>query len=431
MHLKRSFALFICSTLLAFPVVAGNGHMLHGFGPVNSSMGGAGVALPLEPVGSLMFNPALLASTAGHAITFSTEFFQDKPEFEVTLNDGSTGRAAPTTQIGILPSIGWTGHDPSKKMAFGFGLVAVAGFRTDSPENPDSILFDTPPKGFGRIYTDYRVTRIPMAVAYQVTPKLALGGSLNIYVGELAIAPLPHKVYDTVGGDDNLRFYPQGGNLVSSMAFSFQLGVLYTINPAWSVGGSFTTSQNYDPYVWNSTFADPTSPDFGKHRRLEYDLDGPMNAIAGVGYTPNDKISVAFDVMFIKYDGVAGFGSPGGIVDRVVYPFGWDDVWVYKAGIQYLVSNKLTLRAGYNYSDIPIRSEVVLTATGAPALFQHHFTAGSSFQLIDGVTADMGFYYVPKESVTGPFPDLDNNVLGTMTTSNQLTSVQIGLRWEF
>ena len=52
----------LCSPLplLAAPAAwAGNGHTLHGVGAVNSSMGGAGVALPIDTLGGLLLNPAL------------------------------------------------------------------------------------------------------------------------------------------------------------------------------------------------------------------------------------------------------------------------------------------------------------------------------------------------------------------------------------
>lgn len=405
--------------------------MLHGFGPQNSSMGGAGAALPMDPVGEMMFNPALLSVEDGQSITFSSEFFKDDPQFVVRMNDGRTGQAHPSTQIGILPSFGWTWKKPGSNMAVGFGLVAMAGFRTDNPEDPGSILFAAPPNGFGRIYTDYRVTRVPLEVAYQVTPEFSLGLAASAYIGELAIAPLPYKVYDSPGGNDNVRYYAQGGNLVSSMAYSFQLGFLYKLGDTMRVGGSYTTKQNFDPYTWNTTIADPNDPNYGKSRQLQYDLDGPMNGTLGVGWTPNDKVKVAADVMYIQYHGVAGFGSPGGIVNRTVYPFGWRNVWVYKAGIEYKAMDGVRLRLGYNYSYIPIRHEVILTGTGAPSLFKHHICVGVSVNASDNLTADLGAYYSPKQSVTGPYPDLDGNQVGIMTTSNSLKSVQLGLNWKF
>lgn len=439
--LKRAAFFFLCAAVGAMSAAwAGNGHMLHGVGPVNSSMGGAGAALWIEPVGALMFNPALLVAGEGQQVTFGTEFFKDGVQIETTLdrplrpNGPTMGTAHPSGQVGVLPSFGWSIHKPGSKWAFGFGLLAIAGFRTDYPEDPASILFDTPPNGFGRIYTDYRKTKIPLAIAYQATPKLALGFSLNTYVAELAIAPLPADVFDVGPGEPPLsgdRFYPSGGNLVNEFAFSGQLGFLYTATPKVSIGGSVTSEQNFSPFTWNSTIAHPDLPNFGQHRKLSYDLDGPLIATIGTGIKVNPKTSVAFDVMWIQYDGVHGFGDAGGIRNRIVVPFGWRNVWAYKAGLEYKAGSNWTLRAGYNYSNMPLQGQFVLTITGAVATFEDHYCAGVGFKITEKVYADLAVYHVPRAHVVGPYPDLDNNRLGTINTSNKLDSVLIGLNWKF
>ena len=449
--LKRYGIICVFAALAAAPAGAGNGHMLHGFGPVNSSLAGAGAGLWIEPAGALMFNPALLASCEGSQVTFATEFFEDDITIEVVLNEtgantlgrtaGEVGITDPPNEIGVLPTFGWGMHKPGSKWSYGFGLVAVAGFRTDYPEDFDSILFAKPSSGgFGRIFTDYRVTRIPFALAYQATEKLALGVSLNAFLGQLAIAPLPFLVYDL--GDNNVRYYAEGANLVTETSFAVQAGFLYTASPKLSFGGSYLSEQDYDPYTWVSTFASPDQTNFGENRPLDYDLDGPWNATLGVGYKPNAKTDVAFDVMYIEYDGVSGFGSPGGIVfdpsDPVqavlggnVFPFGWRNVWIYKAGVQYQASSKWTLRAGFNYSDSPIRDEVVLSATGAPAIFSEHYAAGVGYQATPQLRFDASFYVVPRKSATGPYPDLFNQRLGTQTTTNGLTGALFGFNWSF
>jgi long-chain fatty acid transport protein len=404
--------------------------MLHGAGPVNSAMGGAGTALTNDSLGALMFNPAAIAGVKGNQITFATEFFQDAIKIDTTIGS-ITGHTNPTLNLGVIPAFGWMLRDPRGKLALGFGLIGIAGFRTDYPQDTASLVFSPQPNGFGRIFTDYRLTKIPVAFAYQVTPKLAVGASLNVYRGEFAVSPLPYKVFD-VSAISGGRFYPEAGNLVPRWAFGGQFGFLYQADPMLSVGGSITTPQNFSPYTWNSFIADPTSKQYGQARTLDFDLDGPMIASFGVGLkAPSGKTMIGIDGMFTKYKGVEGFGSPGGIVDRIVYPFGWRNIWTVKAGLQHELTDKLTVRAGYNYSQTPLRKEVILTGTGAPATFQNHFCGGFGLKMFPFLTAEAAFYYVPREHVVGPFPDLDNKVLGTMDTSNQLTSGIIGLNFRF
>ena len=55
----RLTVLLTCLVLLPASALA-QGASLHGFGPINSSMGGAGVALPEDSLNALGFNPALV-----------------------------------------------------------------------------------------------------------------------------------------------------------------------------------------------------------------------------------------------------------------------------------------------------------------------------------------------------------------------------------
>lgn len=423
----RLTSLVVCLASLPGSVLA-QGASLHGFGPVNSSMGGAGVAVPEDSLNALGFNPALVTQVQGNQISFTTEFFKDDIRIHTTYGSLS-GDAHPTSHLTIAPSFGWMVHDPSKKIALGFGLIAVAGFGTDYPEDTASILFAAPPSGFGRIWTGYQVTKIPVAFGYQVTPKLAVGASLNVYVGQFSVAPLPNGVFDTAANGD--RWYPEAGKPSQKFAVAPQFGFFYQATPMMSIGASITTPQNYAPYEYNSSIADPSSRAYGAHRTLEYDLDGPLVVGFGTGLKLGKSTSLAIDGMFTKYRGVNGFGSPGGIVDRVVQPFGWRNVWTFKTGVQHRLSDKLDVRGGYNYSQMPIQASKVISATGAPATFQHHITGGFGMKIFPFLTAEAAAYWVPRQHAVGPFPDLDNNVLGTLDESNTLKSALIGLNFRF
>jgi long-chain fatty acid transport protein len=417
----------VCLVLVPAPVRA-QGASLHGFGPINSSMGGAGVALPEDSLNALGFNPALTTAVQGNQISFTSEFFTDAIQIHTTYGTLS-GDTHPTSHLTIAPSFGWMLRDPKKKLALGFGLIAVAGFGTDYPQDNASILFAQPPGGFGRIYTGYQVTKIPVAFGYQATPKLSIGASLNVYVGQFYVAPLPDGTFD-VDKQGN-RWYPEAGKPSQKITAAPQFGFVYQLTNKASVGASYTFKQSYPQYEWNSTIADPSSRDYGIARNLTYKLDGPMIFAFGTGMRLNPKTELAVDGMFTKYRGVAGFGSQGGIVDGVIQPFGWRNVWTFKAGVKRDVSDKLTVRAGYNYSQMPLQADKVISATGAPATFQHHICGGVGIRMFPFLTAEASAYFVPRQHVVGPFPDYNNNVLGTLDESNSLKSFLIGLNFHF
>jgi long-subunit fatty acid transport protein len=313
MNRLRMSVLMASLTLVPAAAMA-QGAALHGFGPINSSMGGAGVALPEDSLNALGFNPAMISAVEGNQITFATEFFQDAIQITTTLGT-QTGYAEGTSHLNIVPAFGWMMRAPGKKLALGFGLIGVAGFGADYKQDTDSILFAQPPNGFGRIWTGYQVTKIPVAFAYQVTPKLALGFSFNTYVGQFSVAPLPDGTFDVAANGD--VWYPEAGKPSQKFAFAGQFGFRYQHNDKMSIGASFTTPQNYSPYEYNSSIADPTSSSYGLHRTIEYDLDGPWSATFGTGLVLGAKTSIAIDGMFTKHEGINGFHRPLWLARRV------------------------------------------------------------------------------------------------------------------
>jgi len=404
-------------------------------------MAGAGTGLPEDAVAALMYNPALVGAEAGNQITFSTEFF--KTQILIDINAyGKTGHAKSTPALGVVPAFGWSFRDPNGKLGLGFGLIGIAGFQTDYPQQTGTIAFEKAANGgFGRIFTDYIVMKIPVSLSYQVSPKLTLGVSMNVYRANLAISPLPYKVFDTVAtttpvAPAGTRFFAEGANMNGRFAVSGQVGFYYKPNEMLSLGASILSPQNYAPFEWNSFYADPTSPTFGDHRTVDFDLDGPLMATVGIGIKPNEKTAIAIDGTWTKYTGVAGFGSPGGIVNGIVQPFGWRNVFSVKAGVRYQATEKMDLRLGYGFTQTPLKPENVLTATGAPATFQKHFTAGSGIKVFPFLTLEASGYIVPREHVKGPYlidqiGPTPYPTEGTMDTSNKITSGTMGFYFRF
>ena len=425
-HFARRLMLVGC--LLALPAVTrAQGAMLPAAGPINSAMGGAGAALPNESLGALMFNPALISVAPGNQISFTTEFLKEDISI-LTTRGGRSGTGASTNQVSIVPAFGWMSRKPDKKMAIGFGLIGLGGFSTDYPQNTASVLFAQRPGGLGRVYTTYSVTKVPMVIGYQATPKLSLGASINVYLGQFSSAPLSGGDFDQ---GTSARWYPEAARPSQRFAVAAQIGFLYQATPKMSVGGSLTTPQNFSSYDWNSTNADPGSRGFGTSRTLSYDLDGPMVVSFGVGLKPGEKTQIAVDGMFTKYKGVAGFGGPGGVVNGAVNPFGWRNVWTFKMGVQHVATGKLTLRAGYNFSQMPLRSEVVVSTIGAPLTAQHRFNGGFGYQMFPFLQANASLSYAPRQHLVGPYPDLNNVAVGTLDVSNRVTSALIGLNFKF
>ncbi len=429
---RRAIVLTSCVLLVAGTAWAGNGHLLHGVGAVNSSMGGAGVALLEDSIAALHLNPALLVKYNGNQISFSSEFFEDGLSVEAVVGLRTASTDA-TTQIGVIPAFGWMGHKPDARMAMGFGLLGEAGFRTDYPQDSSNFLLLPQPDGFGRIYTDLSITKIPFAFGFQVDKKLAIGVSLNIYRGSLAIQPLPVVQPDCASNGQ--CWLPGAGNQVSRFGIGGQFGFVYDASPMVSFGASYTTKQKFFKYEWNSTIENPLLAGFGTARRLEFKLDGPQTFQFGVGLHPTKKLSLAADGKFIKYTGVAGIGEQGGVdtTNHKLIGIGWQNIWVALLGAEYKPNDRMAVRLGYNHGQSPIRPEFTVTSMGTPSTFQKHFCAGLGMALMPHVGMDIGFYYVPRETKSGPILSLYQGVVpnSQINMSNKITSGQVSLNYTF
>jgi len=468
---RKAFTLVLGICFAALPLWAGNGPYLHGVGASNSSLGGVSTALATDVVGALTFNPALLTQFEGDQIYFGAEVFSDDPKATATFN-GTPGRpdgsftTESETELGVLPAIGFSHRFKNRPAALGFGLLAVAGFRTDWPQDSSNPIFLPQPDGFGSIKTNLAITKIPIAYAWEVNDKLSLGVSLVVHRGGLAISPLPPAAPDcTLPAPGSGRaadcFFVDGDNVVSAHALAVQLGLYYKTSPTWAFGFSFETPKDFDDYTWNSLVALPFDrlPDgsvvpnsdngngtqaFGTRRDVSYPLDLPAIASFGIGYTPPDsKWRVGLDVRWFGLADTDGAGGVGGFrPDRGLNEIGWDDIFVGAIGAVYQQSPTTTWRFGFNYSETPIQEEVAFTSIGTPPTFKDHYTFGVGIALNQNITLDLGGYWAPERSVTGPLlsaflvetpQTLAEQVLpgGTFTIEESILSALVAVSYKF
>lgn len=429
--------------MAASPVLAGNGHFLHGIGAINSSMGGAGVSVATDPLSSVHGNPALVAHHMGTISVISTEFF--KPSLSMSTRgtvptpDGGTFFVDQTTdsedELGVLPAVAWSHKfDPESKLTIAGGLIAAAGFRTAWPVDPTSLVLAQQPRGFGRLQTELAITKYPFTAAYKVRNDLAVGASLLLFQGRLVIQPLPVVLPDCpdVGGDgggraddclspsdgsvaqDTISFRPGTSGPVGSWAPAIQVGAHYQPSDMLSVGLSFTSGANFKKYEWDSNNSNPylydaagqitgPNPEYGLPRKISIDIDGPPILSLGIGIHPSEKLDIAIDGRWVGYKNTSGIGEPTGVgPTQELIGIGWQDILIGMVGARYRANDKLQLRAGVNINQSPIKEEWTLNSGGTPSTFDQHYTLGASYKVGPHLTADFGFYYTPESTRTGP-----------------------------
>jgi long-chain fatty acid transport protein len=91
--------------------------------------------------------------------------------------------------------------------------------------------------------------------------------------------------------------------------------------------------------------------------------------------------------------------------------FGWDDMNVWKLGVEYKYSKALTLRAGYSHTDSPIKASNCSTLPDcsetsfniiAPAVIEDHVTLGLTYTLASGNEVTVAYMHGFQNDVSGP-----------------------------
>ena len=120
-------------------------------------------------------------------------------------------------------------------------------------------------------------------------------------------------------------------------------------------------------------------------------------------------------------------------------------------GAQYKATDKLVLRAGYNYSENPVKEHnnfdgTTLTTVqgktfptyyyetmriiGFPAIVEHHFTAGLGYKFTDSFSLDLGLVYAVEESIKESGTDLGATPVTLESTLSE-TSLDFGITYKF
>jgi long-chain fatty acid transport protein len=158
-------------------------------------------------------------------------------------------------------------------------------------------------------------------------------------------------------------------------------------------------------------------------------FDIPQTFTGGLAVKPADKLTVALDVQWINYESVKSVGNdflPNLALSQLGHAngagFGWHDMTVYKAGVQYEADRDWVLRTGYSYGRQPIRSNEVLINILAPGVMEHHITAGLTRAIKKGHAINFAIIRAIPQSVAGP-----NNLEVPNRQSIELTMDQ----WEY
>lgn len=360
------------------------------------SMGGASTAQPLDISGALQWNPASIAAFNQRMVKFDIGLFYSSPRLSSTVpefdNLGQptgnffSGTTNDDRGASPMPALAMVWASDESRHSFGASMFGISGFGVTFPENQMNPI-NAPQQmgGFGTIESNYMLLQMGITYAYELTEELSVGIQQNFNYSNLELMPNPTAGPTAVG-------YPST-DATSSLGLGGQLGLFYNGKSGIKAGVAYKTKQLFQDFEFDNTFLDEST---GSN---SFAMNYPAIFSSGLGYS-NDLIDIAYDFRRVFYENTDGFNEVGWNADASVKGFGWNDISIHSAGIQFKGIQKVPLRVGYTYSTNPISEEVAFFNVPATAIIKNAFQFGLSYVASDRVRIDGVYHHGTSSGAT-------------------------------
>lgn len=385
MKFTRVFA-FMALAGLAGSAYATNGYFGHGYGMKAKGMAGAATASSDDAFGGAN-NPASMAF-AGNRLDLGVDLFSPRREASYDVGGVPVVTSESDSNYFLVPEFGYN-KMVNPNLALGITVYGNGGMNTNYPEIPGAgtnMFGET-----GSLGVDLMQLIVAPTAAYKIAPGHSIG-----------ISPLlGYQRFKAEGVGGPTESYD------SAFGYGVRVGYMGKITPTVSIGAAYASKMNFEKFdKYNWLFAE------------QGDFDIPENYNLGVAWQATPAVKLALDYQRINFskvnsvgnsvtDGMGGFNpnGPG---------FGWDDVKVWKLGMEYKYSPKLTMRAGYSHANSPIKGATMAQCMGgsldcmetfmnilAPAVIENHATLGFTYTLASGNELTVAYMHAFKNDVTG------------------------------
>ncbi len=409
-------------TIAATPAAAQFGPMLSGAGPINRSMGGASTAAPLSASGALFWNPATLSGLESSQLDVGAELLFPHTSLSSSVPANTFGPGVPPVDLAgttgnedavfAMPTMALAYRPEESPFTYGLGVFAAAGFGLNyggSTTNP--VLTAPAPNGlgFGPIFSQYQVLQIAPALVYDVNDQFSLSVSPLLDIGMLQFDPAVFAAPDDANGD-GFATYPSGTHSRSAWGGGFNLGAYYKAGD-WGFGSAYKSPQWFQSYRFNTT------DELGQPRTAEISLNLPAIVSVGTSYKGFERWLLAADLRYLDFENTNGFGESGFAPTGALQGVGFESILAVALGAQYQMTDAMSVRLGYSWSENPIRDSQTAANVASPLTIEHTLYAGASYHVTEAFSLSMAYAHGFENSISGPIVLPAGSVPGTSIQS--------------
>ncbi len=418
---------------LPFLLLAQAGHIMQGIGATNMSMGGAATAQPIDISGAMQWNPASISAFDSKIFSVNAGAFFSSPVLssKVSAQDGNTysGTTKDDRGVSVMPALAMLWGKKNSNHTFGVSAFGISGFGVTFPESATNpVNMPQSQGGFGRIQSDYQLMQVGLTYAYKISKQFSIGLAPTFNYSSLKLAPNP------LASPSQTLGYPVSDK-ATALGMGAQFGIFYNSGMGIKLGASYKTKQQFSSFDFKNTYLDGSAAP-----NVKFKMNYPAIFSAGIGFSKKN-IDLAVDYRFVDYENTEGFKAKGWTNTASVAGFGWKNMSIVSAGIQYKGIAKFPLRAGYTYCGNPIRSELAFFSIPATAVIKNAFQLGTGYEFNKRVAVNVMYHHGSSGGSTSgpllsPMMVTASNPNGAVPGSNvsyKMTTdlVMVGVNYKF
>ena len=408
---KQSFTVIVLIfVMLTCPAFAG-GPIL---GARSTGMGTAFTAVADDP-STISVNPAGLTQLTGTEIYGGTTFII--PSTEYTSPTGPTEETK--FQIFFPPHMYIVSDLKKENLRFGLGIFSLYGIGGRKWDEDGLTRYSS---------TESFIATLSFnpTIAWKISPAISVGAGVD-YMLSRTNSKRMHDQSLLGARDGEMKLEGMGDG------WGYNFGILFIPDEKWSLGFAYRSKirVTHEGDLELKHIAPALQPLFGGSS-FKTDAEMPVTfpdiVSLGIAYRPTKDWIIGFD---LEWFGWSSFKNAKLNLDHEVpeanltdssAPLDWKDIWTIKAGAEYIMNEKLSLRAGYAYVKTQVPDHTL--DASAPESDQHNFSVGFGYHM---KTIVMDFFYM-----AGFFEDrkVNNNILsGTYENFNHYFGFSVGKKF--
>ncbi|AQU83605.1 MAG: outer membrane protein transport protein [Halomonas sp.] len=284
---------------------------------------------------------------------------------------------------GTLVPFAFYAHPVNERLAFGFGVYAPFGSKTDYEDS-----FQGRNQGN---YTEVRVVSAQPTVSYRFNEQWGVGVGLtyNRVDGELRrqvpiATPLGLSEVDSrVEGDDEAWGYNLG--VIYQPVPETTFGLTYRSKVDYTLEGDFTASSPVLDQLGIGTITDKASLDLTTPETVNFSLTQQMS----------DDLKLMFGVSWARwsrFDQILVTGDERGVVTNEQQNY--SNAWAFSTGGEYQLMPTLALRAGVTLDFTPTQDAT--RSVRIPSDDRRIFSIGAGWSPTPDLTLDFAYSYLTE-----------------------------------